>query len=132
MIPIADKTSLLPLHSESYRFNYMKKLIVLLVLTVAALFASDSAFAFCIAPTAPDPPFAFAKPEKPSVPYSVNEIMRTHTCENWEISSYRSEMENYRSEVENYLQQLRLYAEEAKSFVNDAIEYANCEIMSLD
>ena len=93
---------------------------------------SNNAFGFCSSPDAPDPPSTYSKPTKPTVPFCVNEFTRTHTCDDWQISSYNSELENYRSEVEYYVQKLKNYVSEAQSFAHDSVEYAKCEIRNLD
>tara|TARA_B100000900_G_scaffold77614_1_gene62121 strand:+ start:156 stop:455 length:300 start_codon:yes stop_codon:yes gene_type:complete len=77
-------------------------------------------FAWCSEPSAPS---SFSKPTKPSVPYCVNEYSRTHTCDDWTINQYNSDIEQYNYDVQRYASDLRDY-------VNDAQEYANCEIRS--
>lgn len=65
------------------------------------------------------------KPSKPMTPFCVNEWNNTHTCDEWQINSYYSDLDQYRYEVENYINDLQRY-------VDDAVDYAQCEIRSLD
>ena len=74
----------------------------------------------------------FTKPTKPTVPFCVNEIMNTHTCDDWEISSYNSEVSSYRSDVNFYIQQLKNYISDAELFLNESVAYAKCEIRTLN
>ena len=54
-----------------------------------------------------------------------NEIMNTHICSDWEISSYLNELEDF-------VQKLKYDADKAKSFANNAVEYVNCEIRNIN
>ena len=92
-----------------------------LILFIFVLFLMPSvAIAWCIEPSAP-----YSKPSKPSVPFCVNEWNNTHTCSDWEISSYNSSISSYNNEISNYIRDLQNY-------VNDASSYASCEIESID
>lgn len=95
----------------------MRSFLLIFLLVFTGL--TSCAFGFCMEPTAP-----YYEPQKPSVPYCVNEILRTHTCDEWQISQYNREIENYNSEVEEYINQMRAY-------VDDAIAYAKCKIDSI-
>ena len=95
-------------------------------------FCINSAYSYCSAPMAPEPPGVYDKPTKPSVPFCVNEIMNTHTCDDWEIDSYNSELSSYRSDIDFYVQKLKNYISEAEYFVNETVAYAKCEISTLD
>ena len=95
----------------------MKK-VLLLVLCLTTY--STNTFAYCSAPSAP-----YFKPNKPSVPFCVNEYAGTHTCDDYTISSYISDIDSYNYDVQRYVQELQNY-------VNDAQSYANCEIRNLD
>ena len=81
---------------------------------------------------ASEPPRVYAKPTKPMVPFCVNEIMNTHTCSDWEVSAYNSELSSYRSDIEFYIQKLRNYVSEAEEFLKMTLAYANCEIRFID
>jgi|TARA_B100001093_G_C26187341_1_gene742417 hypothetical protein len=96
----------------------MKKLLAIIVL---GLLWSGSANAFCIEPSIS----SWNKPSKPSVPYCINEYNNTHTCDDYTISSYNSDISSYNYDVESYVREL-------ENFVRDAQNYANCEIRSLN
>ena len=81
---------------------------------------SQNALAYCYEPSAP-----YNKPQKPYVPYCVNEWAGTHSCDDWEINNYYAELESYNYEVQSYINQLNNYIEEA-------VEYAKCEAASLE
>ena len=85
-----------------------------------AVLSSNLAMAYCYEPSAP-----YSKPYKPSVPYCVNEWAGTHTCDEWEINNYYSQLESYRSDVEYYIRQLNNY-------IDEAVEYAECEVSNLE
>ena len=102
------------------------------VLLIVSFFSVTNAYGYCSTPMAPEPPRVYAKPTKPMVPFCVNEIMNTHTCSDWEISSYNSELSSYRSDIDFYVQKLKNYISEAEYFVNETVAYAKCEISTLD
>ena len=77
--------------------------------------------AFCSSPSAP----YGGAPSKPSTPYCVNEYANTHTCDEWEINNYISDMESYRRDVENYVDEL-------KNYLANARRYVECEINDLN
>ena len=81
---------------------------------------NGTALAYCSDPSPP-----YSKPTKPSAPYCVNEYNNTHTCDDWQINSYNSELENYRNDVNRYIRELQ-------SYVEDASDYAQCEINNLE
>ena len=64
-------------------------------------------------------------PTKPSVPWCVNEWNNTHTCDEWEIDSYYSDIEAYNNDVEDFIYQLNNY-------VDEAVEYARCRMGELE
>jgi len=105
---------------------------VLSVFAIVGLVSISKAFGYCNAPIAPEPPGIYAKPTKPMVPFCVNEIMNTHTCDDWQISSYNNELSSYRSDVDYYIQQLKNYISEAEYFVGETVSYAKCEVSTLD
>ena len=80
---------------------YVNKIFVLLIVS---FFSGTNAYGYCSTPMAPEPPGVYAKPTKPMVPFCVNEIMNTHTCSDWEISAYNSELSSYRGDIEFYIQ----------------------------
>jgi len=68
---------------------------------------------FCSEPST----WHIATPTVPNVPYCVNELMRTHTCDAWEISRYNQEIDDYNREVEAYVDDLKEYLEDANDYV---------------
>ena len=72
-----------------------------------------------------DTSFIMSKPDKPMLPYCVNEYSGTHTCQGWEIDMYNSDVERYNNEVEQFIADLNNY-------IDEAVEYAQCLAKSLD
>ena len=91
-----------------------------LLTSIIAMGLSSTATAFCIEPSAPG-----YRPDKPSVPWCVNEFAGTHTCDEWEINDYYAAIDRYRSEVSDYVNQLNLY-------IDEAVAYAQCEVANLE
>lgn len=83
------------------------------------------AFALCSEPSPPR--FYASKPNKPSTPFCVNEFSRTHTCSDWEISRYNSDVESYNRELDRYRSAVSNYRYELDSYVRSARDYAQCE-----
>lgn len=100
---------------------------ILALVLVLALALPTVASAFCTAPLAPTPPVTWNKPTKPSVPYCINEYARTHTCSDWEIESYRSDMNRFRNEVSDYIAELQRYISAVNLYADQAVSYAVCE-----
>ena len=100
----------------------MKKIIIFLTIS---FFWGNYVYGFCYAPTAPSNWDRPTKPTKPMVPFCVNEWNNTHTCSDWEIESYYSDIRNYNYEVESYVNDLQNY-------LYDAEDYVRCEINSLN
>lgn len=94
------------------------------------LSAPTLALAFCSQPygdvTLPDAPGSF---HKPSAPYCLSgyKFSRKHTCSDWEIRSYQSEIEDYLNKLQTYANDAVDAANKAISFANDAKSYAKCE-----
>ena len=107
----------------------MKKLLAIMVL---GFLIPTYVFAWCSEPMAPDAPSTYSKPSKPSVPFCVNEWNNTHTCDDWTINSYNSDLDSYRYEVDAYQRSLQNYVNDAEYFAREAYDYANCEIRSLE
>ncbi|WP_228866183.1 hypothetical protein [Roseibium aggregatum] len=101
-----------------------------LLSAAALLMTVNSAFAFCSEPSlyesAPDAPGSFYKPD---VPYCLSQYKWTskHTCDQWEIDSYISDVNDYIRKLNDYADEARDFAEAATNFANDAIDYAECE-----
>lgn len=109
-----------------------KKGLPVVLAGVLLLPTASNSWGYCYEPDAPDPPASYQKPTKPSVPWCVDEYSRTHTCDDWEIDSYNSDLQRYRYEIDDYVNQLEMFVAEAQAFYSDSIDYANCEIRSLD
>ena len=92
----------------------MKTLFAILILIPSL------SYSYCYEPSPP-----WSKPIKPSVPWCVNEWNYSHTCSDWEIESYYSDIRNYNYEVESYVNDLQNY-------LYDAEDYVRCEINSLN
>jgi hypothetical protein len=107
----------------------MKKLLGIIVLS---LFIPTYALAGCSEPRAPSAPSTYSKPSKPSVPFCVNEFSNTHTCDDWTINSYNSDLDRYRDEVDDYQSSLQSFVNDSGGFAREALDYANCEIRNLD
>lgn len=73
-----------------------------------------------------EPSISFlSTPIKPITPWCLDEYNKTHTCDEWEIARYYSQLENYRSEVSSFAYILNNY-------VDEAIEYAKCRASELE
>ena len=107
----------------------MKKILKIIIFM---MLVPTYVFAWCSEPMAPSAPSNWNKPSKPSVPFCVNEWNNTHTCDDWTISSYNSDLQRYRYELEDYQRELQNYVNDAQYFANEALNYANCEIRNLD
>ena len=107
----------------------MKKILKIIIFM---MLVPTYVFAWCSEPMAPSAPSNWNKPSKPSVPFCVNEWNNTHTCDDWTISSYNSDLQRYRYELEDYQRKLQNYVNDAQYFANEALNYANCEIRNLD
>ena len=106
----------------------MKSACVALVLGGALLGAGGAAqAAFCPEPTPPGRYSKPTKPHKPTKPFCVNELMRTHTCSDWQASSYNNEVERYNSELRSYRQQVSEYARKLDRYVEEVNAYVRCE-----
>ena len=86
-----------------------------LIIFFLILFLPINANSFCSSPSDP----GFLRTLEPSIPYCVNEWNNTHTCEQWEIENYNSQLTNYNNEVDSYIGELNRY-------VRDASSYAEC------
>lgn len=106
--------------------RYYKLSTVAITLLFISAPANASSGLYCSSPDAPD--MHQTKPVEPIAPYCVNEIMGTHTCSEWEIESYNSEIARYNDELVYYRSAAQLYASELQDYVEDAVEYAECEL----
>ena len=108
---------------------YLKNFLIILVLFFTV---TTNANSFCYEPSAPSTWSKPTKPVKPFVPFCVNEFSNTHTCDEWTINSYNSDVNYYNSQLQSYNYELEDYVRKLQNYVNDAQEYANCEIRNLD
>jgi|GEM_PF-1057931 len=90
------------------------------------------AYAYCSEPMAPSAPSSFGVPTKPTPPFCVNTITKTHTCSDWELQYYNSAIAMYNNEVDDYIRKLKNYVREASDFANEALAYAKCRINNLN
>ena len=93
-------------------------LSVLLVTAISMTAATTNAFGYCSEPDAPDPPASYSKPD---VPFCLGDYAWSgeHTCDDWEL-------ENYFSEVEDYVRKLQDYLEDVDDYRKEAFEFAKC------
>jgi hypothetical protein len=90
----------------------MKKLVLAgTLLFVLPLGAADAMLRYCSQPMAPSLGFI----SKPSKPYCA----ATRTCSDWDVSSYKSD-------VEQYFRKLKRYAEEVDTYYVEAGDYVKC------
>lgn len=100
-------------------FRFFNKTIIIAFIALLGAFDAAVAYAYCYEPSPPQ-----YEPTKPITPWCVNETAKTHTCDDWIINNYISDMKNYRGEVSQYVDKLNAYIEEA-------VEYAQCKIDNL-
>ncbi|HQZ13799.1 MAG TPA: hypothetical protein PK286_13035 [Devosia sp.] len=89
----------------------------------------SAALGYCSDPSAPS--FYGSKPIAPSKPYCINSYTNTHTCSDWEVSSYNSDIDRYNDALRQYQWDVDRYVDELKSYIDEAVEYAECEIRAL-
>lgn len=100
---------------------------------VVSLFVllSPPAWAFCSEPstriTLPDAPGSYGKPR---VPYCLSGFAYSgrHTCDSWEIDSYKRDVEEYVEKLQEYADEALRAAQQAARFARDAQDYAECEV----
>ena len=52
---------------------------------------------------------------------------REHTCDQWELDSYFSDVEDYVNELQTYLDEINEYSRKVTLLARDAEAYAVCE-----
>ncbi len=97
------------------------------VLLVA--YAPSVAMAYCSEPSAPS--FYGTAPTEPNKPYCINEYSNTHTCSDWEIRSYNSDIDRYNDDLRRYRVDVDSYVRQLQDYVDGAVDYAKCEIGNL-
>lgn len=104
----------------------MKMLLLVLVLACVPV----PALAYCSEPSfSEDPPDAPGSYSRPDVPFCLQEYQwsGTHTCDSWELDSYKADVEDYVQRLNTYLEEANSFAEEAVEYAEDAAAYARCE-----
>lgn len=93
--------------------------------------SSGSAFAFCSQPS-PGILFDFPEPyiSEPTVPFCLSGYKYTgeHTCTEWEVDSYFSELEQYQSDLDSYISDVNDFMRKARRHAEEAEEYADCSM----
>lgn len=100
------------------------------LLVLFAFLVPGQAFAFCSEPyarlTIPTAPGSFNKPD---VPYCLSsyKFSGSHTCDQWEIDSYKREIERYVDNLQTYVDEAYAVAKEASNYADEVQAYAECE-----
>lgn len=95
-------------------------------------FLPAPAFGYCYEPSvpsrlsAPDAPGSYSRP---SVPYclSTYSYSNEHTCDQWELDAYFSDVEVYVNSLQTYLVDFNEYARKVSRLEQEAEAYALCE-----
>ena len=85
-------------------------------LALLLLLVGSEAFAFCIEPSPPSPPWGSV----PSPPF-CGTYGDLSNCSEWEIG-------NFRSEIEDYIEKMKNYADDASEFTGEAVDFTKCQI----
>jgi hypothetical protein len=88
-----------------------------------------SAGLYCTAPLAPS--FDGNKPQAPTVPFCVDKIMKTHTCDEFTIGRYNNDITEYNNALQTYSNSTSQYIDELNEYLKKAKLYAQCEVDSL-
>lgn len=98
---------------------------------LALILLPSGALAYCSEPYArfPSKPETPGSYSKPLVPYCLSSMKfsGTHTCDSWEIDSYKREVEDYIDKLQTYADDAYAAARDAAQFARDAEAYAKCE-----
>lgn len=90
----------------------------------------EQSHAYCSEPsfyqTGPVAPGSYSKPDVPFC-LSTYSYSGTHTCNDWEIDSYRDEVKDYVRKLQDYADEANDFANAAILFANEAVDYAKCE-----
>jgi hypothetical protein len=75
------------------------------------------------------PPEAPRSYHKPDVPYCLSSFSYsgTHTCEDWELDSYKREVSDYIDKLNDYLREASDFARQVNVYVSEVESYAKCE-----
>ena len=103
--------------------------VPLIALCLFGLGTSGYSHAFCSEPTMGSVSVfgvsSFSSPPSPPFCLSGYRYSGKHSCDEWELSSYRSEVEAYVEGYERYQAEARNVAQR---FLDDANEYSRCRI----
>lgn len=108
----------------------MRELVVMIAAAVLVSALPDPALAFCSEPSlsisAPSAPGTY---DKPDVPFCLSgfSYSREHTCESWELESYKDEVEDYIRKLNDYANETVTLANRVRQFAMDAQDYVACE-----
>lgn len=106
-------------------------MLVRIGLTCAVSFAmAASAAARCSEPSLyGSPPVAPRSYHKPDVPYCLNtySYSQEHTCQDWELDSYKREVSDYIEKLNDYIQEASDFAGQVNVYVGEVESYAKCE-----
>ena len=103
----------------------MKRFINILT---GALLSASGAQAFCSEPSFYESPPSVPFGGPPDTPYCMTgfSYSRTHTCDEWEVRNYISEVESYIDDLNNYVAEYLEFANSAASAYETALAYAEC------
>lgn len=95
-------------------------------------FLPAPAFGYCYEPSAPyglNPPDAPGSYSRPSVPFCLSNYSYSneHTCDQWELDAYFSDIEDYATSLQTYLVDFDDYARKVANLALEAEAYALCE-----
>lgn len=90
------------------------------------LLSVSPAAAYCSEPDTPTRPY-LDKPRPPDKPFCYNEYSNTHTCSDWEIDSYNSEVESFNRKMRQYQSEVEDYIQSLSNYVEEVVSYAKCE-----
>ena len=88
----------------------------LLIAGVVFITWVPSAYALCFEPRAPSAPFGSA----PSAPYCDLDGTGYDRCDQYDVDSFRDE-------VNSYVRNMERYSDEVRAYKTDALDFAKCE-----
>lgn len=103
--------------------------MIFAITTVCGMLGSQAS-AYCFEPSfsgsAPSAPGSYRKPNEPFC-LSGYEITRQHSCSDWEIQAYITEVNEYLRLLRTYYEEAVDFANQAARFSDEALEFAKCE-----
>lgn len=97
---------------------------------IVGAMSAGTASALCLEPSFySSAPSSFYQ-ARPSVPYCLNgyAYSQEHTCEQYELDSYFSDVEDYADALKAHHSELAEYANSTVSNANDYLKYVECEV----